>query len=285
MDWLEPHTGRISQLVERGTAESLTLAALQCRLAIEAVCYERLRTSHDYISHADLAAWQPRKIVQQLILEVDPHAASTYTLSISKRSLQPEEEVSLAALQAEEYVEVGTQVGFDARSLDKLWQALGSFLHVRLPKSADDSLHLYGDSEALKTKVEEALGELLRLQNGTLVSSGWGRIVRFGCDCGFVNKRRVDLLQVGQVVSCLNPACLESWTVEIDGDDVAFHQRAVELGCHACRHVVNVANRQVLGFQRMQRMRMVCPNCAAENFFTWVLRHERKNPPEAEHEP
>ncbi|MBN8848758.1 MAG: hypothetical protein J0I73_11770 [Sphingomonas sp.] len=35
--------------LEEGSPRNLTYAALECRLALERICYERLRAMHDYI--------------------------------------------------------------------------------------------------------------------------------------------------------------------------------------------------------------------------------------------
>ncbi len=116
MLWLKPHTARIQALIDEGTAESLTLAALQCRLAIEQVCYERLRNAHDYISHADLKRWQPLDIVNRLIQDVDPHIASSFALSMSKTPVKsPEATPTLEAYEAEEYSKRGFSPTFSSR--------------------------------------------------------------------------------------------------------------------------------------------------------------------------
>lgn len=64
---LEPSISQIEVLMAENTEASLTYAALECRLAIERICYERLRLAHDYISNDDLKRWQPRDIVNILI--------------------------------------------------------------------------------------------------------------------------------------------------------------------------------------------------------------------------
>jgi hypothetical protein len=47
----------IEKLLAEETPQSITYAALECRLAIEKVCYERLKVVHDYIAHEDLRGW------------------------------------------------------------------------------------------------------------------------------------------------------------------------------------------------------------------------------------
>lgn len=76
---LKPTISQIQKLLKENTEASVTYAALECRLAIERICYERLRLAHDYISHDDLTKWQPSGIVRTLIQELDAHAAATRT--------------------------------------------------------------------------------------------------------------------------------------------------------------------------------------------------------------
>jgi hypothetical protein len=49
----------VEALLADGTPQSITYAALECRLAIEKVCYDRLKVVHDYISPHDLRRYRP----------------------------------------------------------------------------------------------------------------------------------------------------------------------------------------------------------------------------------
>jgi len=91
MLWISRTISKIENLVNEGTPSSLAYAALEARLAIERVCYERLVNAHSYISHADLKNWQPAKIVMTLIEEVEPKIASSFTLSITAVRLKGEQ--------------------------------------------------------------------------------------------------------------------------------------------------------------------------------------------------
>lgn len=127
---LPPIIERIAALLAEDTDASVTYAALEARLALEKVCYDRLRQCHDYISHAQLKRWQPRQIVNTLLQEVDQHATQTRTLHISRNPARPDRKP-----EEEEYVEIGTEVGFDPRVIEKLWNALAKLaLHVHLPE-------------------------------------------------------------------------------------------------------------------------------------------------------
>jgi hypothetical protein len=130
MIWLRPHIETINRLVEADTVQSLTYAALECRLAIELVCYHRLKVARDYISHDDLKKWPPKDVVKKLIQDVDANIASTFTLPISTRPAdQIDGEMTRADFEKFDYVPIGTQIGFDADKIGKMWNALSSFLH------------------------------------------------------------------------------------------------------------------------------------------------------------
>jgi len=75
----------VEKLLAEDTPQSITYAALECRLGIEKVCYDRLKVAHDYIAHEDLRGWSPRDVVRTLIAEVDEHAASEQTLYMAKQ--------------------------------------------------------------------------------------------------------------------------------------------------------------------------------------------------------
>lgn len=216
---LQTSISAIEQQVSEGSAASLTYAALECRLAIEFICYERLRVAHDYIFHDDLKRWQPKDIVNKLIQEVDARIASTFTLSISKEPT-PENEppTSQADYEAVDYVPIGTQVGFDPKKLGSLWHALsGVALHTHAPTTTSATISHYGDPDKIRAKVTEALEEIRRIGTGTLLCSGIGEEVSFECSCGTKNKRRLGLLQDGQTVSCISQECAESFEFQKNG--------------------------------------------------------------------
>lgn len=171
----------IEKHLNENSDASLTYAALECRLAIELICYERLRIAHDYISHDDLRKWQPKDIVKILVQEVDSKVASTFTLSISKGA-HPDgmPESTLDEYQQIEFIPIGTQVGFNPETLGRLWNALAKLaLHITLPIKKDDSVVRYGDAQKVRAKVLEALEEIKRIGKGTLISSGIGEEVYF----------------------------------------------------------------------------------------------------------
>lgn len=270
MIWLSPYVQRIRQLLSEDSETHLTYAALECRLAIEHVCYERLRQAHDYISHDDLRKWQPREVVNTLLQEVDCNVAKELTLSIGRTPVPEGKEMTREDFEAVEYIKVGTQIGFDPERLGKLWNAISSFLHLRVPKDVNDHITTYADKDKLRRKVEEALAEIDRLSKGTLTMGGVGETVSFVCNCDTLNKRRAALLKHGQVVNCINPRCTESWTVEVEGDDIGFQRRSLSVTCRNCGKPTSFPEKVMLSLARNQVAHFEC-GCGEKNYVTWKL--------------
>ena len=137
----------IENLIKGDSVSGLTYAALECRITLELICYERLMISYGYTSYSDLRGWQPKQVVQQVAKEANELAAASLTVSVSKTPIDPKNPPRSAAdFESFEYVELGKQVGFDVKEVGKLWNALsGSALHVQVPKSKDAQLSVYGN--------------------------------------------------------------------------------------------------------------------------------------------
>lgn len=208
-------------------------------------------------------------MVTTLMNEVDSHVADTMTLQIGKSpagsGVKPEDD---------EYVELGTQIGFNAKRIAKQWQALAKLaLHVKLPENKDEQMPDYGDRDQIKAKVEEVLAEFQRLSEGTMAFSGVGEEVSWDCQmCGEKNKRRAALLRPGQRVFCINPDCDASWTVKKEGSEIGFQGETCDFACEACGHVKVLPWR--FFFEKLKfgdRAVFDCRECNHRNYIEWRL--------------
>lgn len=255
-----------------GSERALTYAALECRLAIERICYDRLARAHDYISHEEVRRWQPHHVIKLLEEDVDPHVASTYALSIGRKPVVEGEDPTTI-----DYVPVGTQEGFDGALLAKLWNALSNTaLHVSLPKSSAAEVTHYGSATAIRPKVEQALVELERIASGTMTSNGFGPGVSFTCGCGQLVRRRAEQLSAGKVIHCINPACAESFEVEFEGEDINFGVRAVYVTCK-CGEERRFPKVPLEKLKVNETAHSIC-DCGAETIFRWKLFHGVREP-------
>ncbi|MFB0613696.1 hypothetical protein [Aurantiacibacter poecillastricola] len=263
---------RIEALLSDDTDASVTYAALEARLALEKVCYDRLRQRHDYISHDQLKRWQPGAVVLTLMNEVDAHVGQTMTLKMGKNpGVKPEDD---------DYVEIGTEVGFDPKRVAKMWQALANLaLHVRLPEHRNDNIPAYGDKVRTRAKVEEVVAELKRLSKGTMTFSGFGEEVHFECSCGEKNRRRAGLLRDGQYVHCINPNCKQTWKAVQESDGFGFEQVTVPVDCDQCGKANHLPWRFFLDMKHDELGSFSCHTCKHKNFVQWRLMQARREPP------
>jgi len=215
----------------------------------------------------------------KLIQEVDPKIVSTYTLSISKEpnpnsGYQPSKE----EYQAMEFVPIGTQIGFNPNKLAKLWHALaGLALHVKVPESKKSEVCQYGDSDKIRAKVIEALEEIRRIDEGTLISSGSGEDISFVCPCGTKNKRKVGLLQDQQVISCINPTCKESFVYQIG--DHSFGRRVFEILCRNCKMTKSVPKKMLESLGTDKNINYLCVGCDEKIILQWrPMQAQKTNP-------
>lgn len=273
---LKPTILQIERLLEENTEASVTYAALECRLAIERICYERLRLAHDYISHDDLRKWQPRDIVKTLIQEVDEHAATTLTISVA--SEVPSENTP-EGFRALDWKPLGTQIGFNPNKFGKLWNGLANLaLHIEIPASKDTTVKQYGDMQAIASKVKQALAEIKQISEGTLMSTGLGEEVSFECVCGSKNKRRLELLKDGQTINCINPDCDESY--DYVQSDMSFGRRTFEIVCRACGASRDISKRMVEKLRTDQYLHFDCEGCGETICVSWrPMQAQRTEPP------
>lgn len=262
---------KIKALVSEGDAASLTYAALEVRLAVEHICYQRLRLSHAYISAADLSKWQPGYVVQTVMELVDSQTASGWSLSISREPAKNCDDPR----NTEEWVHVGTQVALDVKLLVKIWQTMGSFLHAKIPKSHDHPLMHYPPVEKMLLKIEEALEELERIAEGTIVGSIVPEVVSFTCECGQVNKRSMRPLKHNDVVNCILQECPEQFKVERDREEISFSWMHHRVPCEHCKHEHKFPYRPFIEMAKDAVARFECRECKGVNHVKWMLRQVR----------
>jgi hypothetical protein len=264
----------IEKLLAEDTPQSLTYAALECRLAIEKICYDRLKVAYDYISHSDLRGWRPGDVVKTLIADVDGSAASEKTIYISKQPSHAYQE-SIENIPDAEWAKIGTQAGFDVKLLSSSWQSLSHLaLHVALPKTKDEDIPRYGDFAKTKGKVVEILAELRRLANvGSLLTTGLGSTHSFKCECDRTIQRRSALLKHGQIINCVGIECDESFEVSIKDEEFWFVRRLLRLDCKGCGKELALPTRMAEKLKRDQVLTAEC-SCGAKNNIVWrLMRH------------
>lgn len=258
----------ISDLLDEGTRASVAYAALECRLTIEAICYERLAVSYDYIPYESLRKWQPHHVIKQISEESNEQVTQELSISISKSPIEQDNPPSTREdYESFEYVKIGSQAALDVGKLGKLWHALSNTsLHVSLPKKKGEQIGIYEKSDKAREKILESLTEFRKLLNGNLLSSGFGEEYYFNCmGCETKLRKRVKLITHGQLMACITPECTESYYFSIE-DEAIFHvRRLLNTTCAECGNSIEIPARFVDKLKYEQTLHAICSSCQYNN--------------------
>jgi len=266
----------VEELVAKGSRESLTYAALECRLTIEKICYDRLLQSHNYIARADLKKWTPAQVVKQIAEEANENIATGLTLSISKEPVtKGKEPKTQADYEKFEYVQVGQQIGFNISKVHSLWQALSRIaLHITLPEE-NQPVSIYGNQDAIKKKLAEAVTLFKKFQEETLIMGSMGQENSFECPgCKTLIRRNADLLKTGQVINCFNPLCDETYTVNRGDAHITYGRRFVPVVCKACSNTNLIQTKLVEKLRFPDALEAECKECGESTHIRLQLVQE-----------
>ena len=258
----------ISDLLEVGSRESVAYAALECRLTIEAICYDRLAVSYAYIPYESLRKWQPHHVIRQITEEGNEQVSQEYSISISKVPIEHDSPPATSEdYESFEYAEIGSQRALDVGKLGKLWNALSNAsLHVSLPKEKGAQIDLYGDSDKVREKILESLNEFRKLLSGNLLSGGFGKEYYFNCmGCDTRLRKRVKLITSGEIIMCVNPDCPETYRFSVEDGEIYHVRRLLNTKCAECGSSIEFPESFVDKLKYGQILNATCSSCRYNN--------------------
>ena len=264
----------INALVLKDTAESLTYAALECRLTIEYLCYERFKLSYSYLSSDDLKSWQPRHVLKQISDDINENISKGFILSISKHSLGDRLPETKEDYESLEYTPLGKQSELKLNKLHKFWHGLANVaLHIPVPTISSGEIEIYGDKTKVKKKVESFLEYLSGLKGNLLMGGTMGEVFSFHCcGCDSLIKKPIQYLNTPSVVNCINPKCNESYFLEPKdgGRDFKITRRIFKVGCKSCNYDLDVPTNIFRELKFDQQLNIRCSSCDA--LLTVIMR-------------
>lgn len=210
---------RAKALFAAHSDETLRYVALELRLVLELITYDRAQAYQDEIPQDVYATWQPKELMQTLI-EIDPHADQTSSMSMGLQEAQ--------GLASEEMKFLGTDNALSLDTIRKNYNALSSYLHAPTLKQ-----QISGGSQRLD-KLRVRAENLIWALETVLASEIWN--VKFGprltvnCSwCGQTAIRRVKSEDREWQVRCLSCGGLHRATKY---DESRVKTRPVETRIH-----------------------------------------------------
>jgi len=237
----------IEKLLDTNTIGSVTYAALEARLTIEHLFYERLISSQPYYSKSDLTSWTAAQVVRQISREANELIDKEFEIFISKRPNDPDNPPTTEEdFESLEWVKLGNQAPLKIRKLGDLHQALSKHaLHIDM-RRADNVIETYGDITIIKKKVIQALDEFRLLQEGTLLAGSILGEYSFKCAvCDCQIRRKAELLKNDQVISCFNEKCDESYRIHVEDGQITYTRRSLAVHCAKCKTTIDVPTKKI----------------------------------------
>lgn len=255
---LAPYISRIENLLEAGDGASVNYAALECRLAIEAISYDKLRLAYKYISYSELRKWQPRAVLDRLVEDVDDKLLGAASFSISE---EPTDGTALTQQSAVEqnYVLIGSRPAINVRQMHKLWNALSKLaLHISLPTEKSSQLSPFENTAKTKEKILECLN-FLKIHAESKVDFVFVlNSISFECECGQTNQRNRNRLKESPVFRCINPMCGLSYRFDPETD--CAEVRLEKITCMDCKSEHEVSSSKIEDLRPGNHLYFTCSN-------------------------
>lgn len=239
--------------------QRLKYAALELRMAIEGVTYDRALAYKSEFPPEEYETWQPKKIML-ILLEIDSSADSDSSLSFG---IEP------APGQSPEVMRhLGAEVVFNLQIIKKHYDALGSYLHSPSLKYVRSGVT--SDYGKIRKRCEEIANSLERVLASSIFNCTLGVFSSFDCcECNTRIRRRMPRGVDSIEVDCFN--CSASYTLTRTSDDKILrelHQHEIACANKNCNHTIIVLRKEIVAGRHW-----TCKKCHGRNEFHLGLVH------------
>lgn len=190
-----------------GSDARLHYAALELRMAIECVTYERAKSYEKELPPTEYDTWQPGKLMKEL-LEIDPDADASGTLSFGIEEVPGE--------HAKEMQPLGAEKVFNLDAIKRSYDALGSYLHQPTLKQWSKGGH---DLPKARLKFERIANQLDEVLNSSIFNINFGNFTSFQCmndDCARQIRKRIPRGSESVIAGCFD--CSAQYEITVDGN-------------------------------------------------------------------
>lgn len=254
----------INSLLEQDTEQSLTYAALECRLTLEYLCYERFKLYFSYLSENDLKNWQPKHIIKKIAEEIDENISSKLSISISADKVDGRLPETKEEFESIKYTALGTQSELKLNKIHQLWNGVSNVaLHIPVPSISSGNINIYGNKNNIRKKVSDVVLFLSGMKGNLLMGGTFGEEYGFNCFvCDTKIKRPLKSLQQETVLSCINPNCKETYVIKKDSNDgFEIIRSVIKFSCSGCNENLEVPLRFFRELRFDQKLNIDCGKC------------------------
>lgn len=199
---------------------SLRYGALELRLCMEALTYDRAQAYKSEIPPEEMDKWQPRKLMK-VLLDIVPDADKSYSLRVGQEPYPGGQPEKMHAL--------GTDTVLSMADLKASYDAIGSMLHMPTMKQVESGKML--NNERMRDRCQRAINAL----DNSLASPVWnftmGKFATCDCvECGKPVRRRLPVGAEKITAECFYCHALYDLRPQEDGG-IMFEPRMRDVDC------------------------------------------------------
>jgi hypothetical protein len=235
----------------------LKYAALELRMAMEALTYDRALAYKGEFPPDEYETWQPRKVMS-VLLDIDPMADKDSSLAIGIEEKNGVPAPKINSLGAEKVLSM--------KILKKHYDALGSYLHVQSMKQLRAGTILNLDK--CRARCEEISEFVSQVLSSPVFNVTLGGFASMNCaECENPIRKRIPIGQSEVVAECYE--CKATYTITDEGNGSVRwtpHQHEIECANTDCHQKI-VVWRHELEVGRCWK----CEKCGGENTFVLAI--------------
>lgn len=198
---------RAKKELESQEEERLKYAALELRLALEAITYDRLQGYHGEIPTRIYETWQPKRVLQ-FLLQLDPYADRSSILSIGTEDSP--------GVPATDLKPNGEETVLNLKNLKEHYDALGSFLHMATIRKIEKGFHT--NYQAIRGRCEVIINILDTVFRSPIWNVRFRYLTKINClKCGALIAKNMHPGSPPLEAECLE--CGVTYSVKDIGDE------------------------------------------------------------------
>lgn len=243
-----------------GDDARLKYAALELRMSMEALTYDRALAYKDEFPPDEYQTWQPRRIMS-VLLEIDPSADADRSIAIGAELEYGVPAPSMRSL--------GTEQVLNMTTLKRHYDALGSFLHMHSMKQMMEGKVV--DAQKLRNRCEELSALVDAALSSPIFNVTLGAFARVNCfRCNLPIRKRLPNGAAELDAECFE--CHATYSVvPLENGQVEWRARRQEVSCarDGCTGATYLwdADLQAGRFWK-------CGACGGRNVIVLTLQHE-----------
>ena len=226
-----------------GHDEDLLLTCLYLRQCIEALCYSLLTTYWQEVSSATVESWIPRQVLTELHV-TDPMANLTSSITIEIPNPDP---------TAPPIVITGEDRRFSPKCENKAYNKLSNFLYVLTIKALEAQTTF--PARNIPKQCEEYAEILSMVFETEIWNFVSGLFVKHECHCGFLIKRRIELIKETTIFECSECGRMYD-VIAINNNIVEIVLRVAQWSCKYCD-----CNNQIGAHELKEGKEIRCHKC------------------------